>query len=57
MANERQMTREDLERLDRYGHKRLDCLNLAESEEYDALLLKQHKDVRNHIQELRKGKG
>ena len=52
--NERRMAREDLEKLDRYGHKRFDSLTLAESEEYDALLLKQHKDVQDHIKELKK---
>ena len=52
--NERQMTREDLERLDRYGHKRLDSLNLAESEEYSELLSKRWRDIQNHIKELKR---
>lgn len=49
------LTKEAREKLVNYGYKRLEDLNLAQSEEYDALLLMQHKDVRGHIQELRKG--
>ncbi|GAI37606.1 unnamed protein product [marine sediment metagenome] len=57
MANNenRRMTKEDLVRLDDYGHKDISLLFLFHLNEYDALLLMQHKDVRDHIQELRKG--
>jgi len=57
MANNenRRMTKEDLVRLDDYGHKDISLLSEVHLNEYATLLQMRRNDVLDRIQELRKG--
>ncbi len=50
------MTKDDLIRLDDYGHKALEGLTEVQLDEYVTLLESRRQEVLKRIQELRKGR-